>query len=135
MNLVEAEVEIYRHIGEFTGIDTELIRIENQQTNYGKPFSSLLNKLWCKIFIQYAPSRIVGMGESPCKRSYGIISIQCFAPKNSGTLEMTALCDAWDKHLQSFKNSHLEIYLVHAPESVFDDDFYAKIIRAEFRVN
>ena len=48
---------------------------------------------------------------------------------------MTELCDKWRALLQSFGVSHLEVYKVHAPQSMDDQDFYAKIIRAEFRVN
>ena len=135
MNLTQAETEIYKRIGLFTGVDKANLRIENQPAADGGPFKPPADKPWCKVFVQYGDSRIVGMGEKPCKRNYGIISIQCFAPRNSGTSAMAALCDAWDAHLQSFQSSQLEVYLVHAPQSMEDDDFYAKLIRAEFRVN
>lgn len=135
MTLTQAETEIYKKIGQFTGVEKDNLRIESQPLGGGQHFKAPTNKAWCKVFIQYADSQVASIGNSPCIRDYGIISIQCFAPKNSGTLTMTALCDAWRSFLQSFSASHLEVYKVHAPQSMDDQDFYAKIIRAEFRVN
>lgn len=135
MTLTQAETEIYKKIGQFTGVDKANLRIESQPLDKGQHFKAPTNKAWCKVFIQYADSQVASIGNSPCIRDYGIISIQCFTPKNSGTLDMTKLCDAWRSFLQSFGVSHLEVYKVHAPQSMDDQDFYAKIIRAEFRVN
>lgn len=135
MTLTQAETEMYKRIGQFTGVDKENLRIENQPTIDGKPFIAPVNKPWCKVFVQYADSVIAGLADNVCIRDSGIISIQCFAPLNTGTLVMTKLCNQWRELLQSFGVSHLEIYKVHAPQSIDDDDFYAKIIRAEFRVN
>ena len=143
MTLTQAETEIYKKIGQFTGVEKANLRIENQPLNNGQPFKAPTDKPWCKVFVQYADSQVVAIGNGPCIRDQGIISIQCFAPKNKGTLAMTTLCDSWRSFLQSFGVSHLEIYKVHAPQSMTtynangsnEDDFYGKIIRAEFRVN
>ena len=135
MTLTQAETEIYKKIGQFTGVEKVNLRIESQPLGRGQHFKAPTNKAWCKVFIQYADSQVVSVGNNPCIRDYGIISIQCFTPRYYGTLAMTALCDAWRLFLQSFGVSHLEVYKVHAPQSMDDQDFYAKIIRAEFRVN
>ena len=143
MTLSQAETEIYKKIGQFTGVDKANIHIENQQLNNGQHFKAPTNKPWCKVFVQYADSQVVAIGNGPCIRDQGVISIQCFTPKNDGTLAMTELCDKWRALLQSFGTSHLEVYKVHAPQSMDaynangsnEDDFYGKIIRAEFRVN
>ena len=135
MTLTQAETEIYKKIGQFTGVEKANLRIESQPLSVGQHFKAPTNKAWCKVFVQYADSQVESIGNSPCIRDYGIISIQCFTPKNSGTLAMTELCDKWRALLQSFGVSHLEVYKVHAPQSMDDQDFYAKIIRAEFRVN
>ena len=135
MTLSQAETEIYKKIGQFTGVEKANLRIESQPLSVGQHFKAPTNKAWCKVSIQYADSQVASIGDSPCIRDYGIISIQCFTPKNDGTLAMTALCDKWRALLQSFGVSHLEVYKVHAPQSMDDQDFYAKIIRAEFRVN
>lgn len=143
MTLSQAETEIYKKIGQFTGVEKANLRIENQPLNNGQPFKAPTDKPWCKVFVQYADSQVVAIGNGPCIRDQGIISIQCFAPKNKGTLAMTTLCDSWRSFLQSFGVSHLEVYKVHAPQSMTaynangsnEDDFYGKIIRAEFRVN
>ena len=135
MTLSQAETEIYKKIGQFTGVEKANLRIENQLLNNGQPFKAPTDKPWCKVFVQYADSQIASIGDDPCIRDQGMISIQCFTPRNDGTLAMTALCDQWRELLQSFGVSHLEVYKVHAPQSMDDQDFYAKIIRAEFRVN
>ena len=135
MTLTQAETEIYKKIGQFTGVEKANLRIEIQPLGRGQHFKAPTNKPWCKVSIQYADSQVASIGDSPCIRDYGIISIQCFTPKNDGTLAMTELCDKWRALLQSFGTSHLEVYKVHAPQSMDDQDFYAKIIRAEFRVN
>lgn len=162
MTLTQAEIEIYKRVGQFadrskyligstllligdnsnnlgtelnTTLENIVVRTENQMNGEGKPFKAPANKPWCKVSIQYADSQVASIGDNPCIRDYGIISIQCFTPKSNGTLAMTALCDQWRELLQSFSVSHLEIYKVHAPQSMDDQDFYAKIIRAEFRVN
>ena len=135
MTLSQAETEIYKKIGQFTGVEKANLRIESQPLSVGQHFKAPTNKAWCKVSIQYADSQVASIGDSPCIRDYGIISIQCFTPKNDGTLAMTALCDKWRALLQSFGVSHLEVYKVHAPQSMDGQDFYAKIIRAEFRVN
>lgn len=135
MTLSEAEKAIYQKIGQFTGVEKANLRIPNQPTVDGKPFVPPANKLWCKVNIQYGDSLIAGIGNEPCIRDIGLISIQCFAPKNTGTIAMTNLCDQWRDFLQSFGISHLEVYKVHAPQDMDDDNFYAKIVRAEFRVN
>ena len=135
MTLTQAETEIYKKIGQFTGVEKTNLRIENQLLNNGQPFKAPTDKPWCKVFVQYADSQVVAIGNGPCIRDIGTISIQCFAPKNTGTIEMTKLCDQWRDFLQSFGVSSLEVYKVHAPKDMDDDNFYAKIMRAEFRVN
>ena len=135
MTLTQAETEIYKKIGQFAGVEKANLRIESQPLSVGQHFKAPTNNPWCKVSIQYADSQMASIGDGPCIRDYGMISIQCFTPKNNGTLAMTALCDQWRELLQSFGVSHLEVYKVHAPQSMDDQDFYAKIIRAEFRVN
>ena len=135
MKLSQPEKKKKKKIGQFTGVEKANLRIESQPLGGGQHFKAPTNKAWCKVFVQYADSQVASIGDSPCIRDYGIISIQCFAPKNKGTLVMTTLCDSWRSFLQSFGVSHLEVYKVHAPQSMDDQDFYAKIIRAEFRVN
>ena len=92
MTLSEAELAIYKRIGQFTGVEKSNLRIPNQPTVDGKPFIPPTNKLWCKVYIQYGDSQIAGIGNEPCIPDIGTISIQCFAPKNTGTIEMTNLC-------------------------------------------
>lgn len=135
MTLTEAETAIHKEILRIAKLEGLVAEMPNKPQVDGKPFEPTKNKVWSKVFIQYADSQIVGIGDKPCIRDQGIISIQCFAPIGSGLIMLSELCDTWRKYLQSFGVSHLEIYKVHAPQSMDDQDFYAKIIRAEFRVN
>lgn len=134
MTLTEAEIAIYKKIGEFDHQEIA-IQIENQPLAGGMQFEAPDNQPWCKVFIQYSQSKIAEIGSKPLKHNFGIISIQCFTPKNSGTLGMANLCEAWTEHLQYHKDNGLVIRLVHPPQDIQDDDFYAKILRAEFSVN
>lgn len=135
MTLTQAETAIHQEIIRIAKLEKLTVEMPNKPPSHGKPFEPPKNKAWSKVFIQYADSQIVGIGDKPCIRDQGIISIQCFAPLGSGMMMLSELCDTWRKYLQSFGVSHLEIYKVHAPQSMDDQDFYAKIIRAEFRVN
>ena len=135
MTLTEAETAIHQELVRIAKLEDLTVEMVNKPPSHGKPFMAPKNKAWSKVFIQYADSQIVGIGDKPCIRDQGIISIQCFAPVGSGLIMLSELCDTWRKYLQSFGVSHLEVYKVHAPQSMDDQDFYAKIIRAEFRVN
>lgn len=143
MTLSQAETAIHQEIIRIAKLEKLTVEMPNKPPSHGKPFEPPKNKAWSKVFIQYADSQIVGIGDKPCIRDQGIISIQCFAPLGSGMMMLSELCDTWRKYLQSFGVSHLEIYKVHAPQSMTaynangsnEDDFYGKIIRAEFRVN
>ena len=54
MTLSQAETEIYKKIGQFTGVEKANLRIENQLLNNGLPFKAPTDKPWCKVFVQYA---------------------------------------------------------------------------------
>lgn len=135
MTLTQAETAIHQELIRIAKLEDLTVEMPNKPPINGMPFEAPKNKAWSKVFIQYADSQIVGGGDKPCIRDQGIISIQCFAPLGSGMMMLSELCDIWRKHLQSFGVSHLEIYKVHAPQSMDEKNFYAKIIRAEFRVN
>ena len=93
MTLSQAETEIYKKIGQFTGVEKANLRIENQLLNNGQPFKAPTDKPWCKVFVQYADSQIASIGDDPCIRDQGMISIQCFTPRNDGTLSMFLFFD------------------------------------------
>ncbi|MCH4243754.1 phage tail terminator-like protein [Acinetobacter gerneri] len=135
MKLSDAEKLIYGRIGQFDGVEKDNLRLMNQLNRNGTPFKAPKNKPWCRITIQYGDSLIAGIANGVCIRDIGFVNVQCFTPLNTGTSEMTRLCDQWREFLQSFTADRLEIYKVHAPQDMDDDNFYAKIIRAEFRVN
>lgn len=131
----QAETEIYKKIGQFTGVEKNNLRFNNQPLQNGQVFTPPQDKLWCKVFINYSDSFTSEISNKPLIRDFGIISIQCFAPKDAGTLKMSMLVDQWRDFLQSFGVPFMEIYKVHAAQDMADDNFYAKIVRAEFRIN
>lgn len=137
IDTTQAETAIYKRIGlhKFVGIDKADIRHENEELSRGKPYVAPTNKPHCKVFINYSDSVTACISNKPIIRDFGIISIQCFVPRNSGTLAMSKLVDQWRNLLQSFSIPFLEVYLVHAPNDASDDNFHGKIIRAEFRIN
>ena len=136
MNLVQAETAIVSLISQYAGtVEKQYIQYENSVPSGGKPFVAPTNKPWCRVSIQYGDTRFAGFGNKPKFRDLGIISIQCFVPKNSGTLDSMKICQEWRDLLEAHSVDHLEIYLVHAPRNIDDENFYGKIVRAEFRVN
>ena len=64
MTLSQAETEIYKKIGQFTGVEKANLRIENQPLNNGQPFKAPADKPWCKVFVQYADSQVVAIGNA-----------------------------------------------------------------------
>lgn len=132
--MTEAEVlkVIVNHLRSFSalGFNQQNLQLPNEDQMFLAP----ADKIWCRASIQYADSRIVSVGSKPCKRSYGIINIQCFASKGSGILDLAKFCDAWTQHLEFKQIDKLEIRIVHAPQDLQDDNFYGKILRAEFQV-
>ncbi|MFW2082265.1 hypothetical protein ACNPQK_14965 [Acinetobacter guillouiae] len=135
MTLTEAETVIHKELLRIAVKEDLIVEMPNKPQINGKPFQAPTKKAWSKAYIQYAHSNIVGIGNEPCVRDFGAISIQCFAPKGTGLVVLSTLCDKWRRYLQSFRVGGLEVYLVHAPQDMDDDNFYAKIVRAEFRVN
>lgn len=135
MTLTQAETEIHKKILEIAAKHKLFVEMPNKPTTTGQPFIAPKGESWSRVSIHYADSHAVGFGNGVCVRDYGNISIQCFTPKGSGMTPLSLLCDIWRECLQSFGVEHLEVYLVHAPKDIQDENFYAKIIRAEFRVN
>ena len=136
MNLVQAETAIVSLIFRYAGtVEKQYIQYENRPNSNGQPFVAPNEKPWCRVSIQYSNTQFAGFGDKPEFRDFGIISIQCFVPKESGTLTLMRICQEWRDLLEAHSIDHLEIYLVHAPRNIDDDNFYGKIMRAEFRVN
>lgn len=132
IDLEQADEIIYELCGSFTGAHVE---IPNAPYKDGKPFEPAKDSSWCKVSIQYADSEISALSSGIETRDWGIISIQVFTPKGTGTLGMSRLCKQWRNLLADFSRGGLAISLVHAPREVQDEDFFAKIVRAEFRLN
>lgn len=100
MTNTEALEVILARVGTFTGMDKKDIQISNNPLVGGKPYAPPKDKIWAKVTVKNAGSHIAEIGNSPLKRTTGIIFIQLFAPMNTGTLELSKLADQWASHLE-----------------------------------
>ncbi|RFC81242.1 hypothetical protein C9E89_022910, partial [Acinetobacter sichuanensis] len=64
MTLEQAELEIRTRLAQFDGVD--VIQFQNQKIKSGEHFKPPKDELWCKVYIQYSGSNIVGIGNQPC---------------------------------------------------------------------
>jgi len=88
--------------------------------------------------VQYSDSQSAGFFTETLERDYGIISIQCFARKGTGDLELIKLAQAWRDHFHHYRNGDFEVIMTNAPTEATDDiqgDFVMSLVRVEFRVN
>lgn len=129
----QARKIINDHIKEFTGIPQTTINWENQ-ANFKPPTTAL----WCRVTIDYADSKESCLYNGLMMRDYGIISIQCFAPKGTGDLLLVSLADAWREHWNGFNIGDVCVIKTHAPKIARaepDDLYIMALTRVEFRVN
>ena len=129
----QARKIINDHIKAFTGIPQSAINWENQ-SNFKPPTTML----WCRVTIDYADSKESCLYNGLMIRDYGILSIQCFAPKGTGDLLLVSLADAWRSHWNGFNIGDVWVIKTHAPtvaRAEPDDLYIMALVRADFRVN
>ena len=107
---------------------------ENQDREAGKHYKSD-GSTWARLTITYADSEIMTIGNKPNVRDVGSINVQVFAPIGSGTIGLSKIASEIRTELQSYTNDGLEIWRANAPISIDNDDFYGKLITANFRLN
>ena len=93
---------------------------------------------WCRVTVQYSDPVAAGLYKGILQRDYGIISIQCFAPKGYGDKSLIELADKWRDHWQGFRKPFFEVTLVSAPTPEYSEvsDLYSmSLVRVQFRVN
>ena len=79
-----------------------------------------------------------GLHFGTLERDTGIISIQNFARKGTGDIDLTTLADNWRSHFKGWSSTFLEVTQTNAPtpiQSELDTDFISILIRIEFRIN
>lgn len=129
----QARKIINDHVKSFTGIPQTAINWENQ-ANFKPPTTTL----WCRVTIDYADSKESCLYNGLMIRDYGIVSIQCFAPKGTGDIALVALADAWREHWNGFNVGDVWVTKTHAPKIARaepDDLYIMALIRADFNVN
>lgn len=132
MKLSEAEKAISALVGSFNGT----VILSNMAKKNGKAFQPDPKKAFNRVTIQYGNSETSDIGgEKTGLRHWGMINIQVFVPRESGTLNITEICDTWTDLLHCYAVGGLEIVRVHGPQEIQDPNFYGRLIRAEFKVN
>ena len=129
----QARKIINDHIKAFTGIPQSRIQWANQLD-----FKPPSNEIWCRVTIDYADSKESCLYKGLMMRDYGIISIQCFAPKGTGDIALIALADAWREHWNGFNVGDVWVAKTHAPKIARaepDDLYIMALFHADFRVN
>ena len=133
MTTAQARKAINDRIKSFTGIAQTKIQWFNQP-NFTPPATGV----WSRVSIQYADSSQAGLHFGTLERDTGILSIQNFARKGTGDVELTALADNWRSHFKGWSSTFLEITQTNAPTPIqteLDTDFVGTIVRIEFRIN
>lgn len=129
----QARKLINDRIKEATFISQSSINWSNQP-NFVPPTTGL----WCRVTIQYSDSVQAGLHYGTLERDIGIISIQCFARKGTGDVDLIALADAWRGHFKGWNSGFLEVTQTNAPTDVDNElstDFIGSLVRVYFRVN
>ena len=133
MTTAQARKAINDRIKTFTGIAQTKIQWPNQP-NFTPPTTGV----WSRVTIQYGDSVQAGLHFGTLERDTGIISIQNFARKGTGDIDLTTLADNWRSHFKGWSSTFLEITQTNAPtpiQSELDTDFISILIRIEFRIN
>ena len=133
MTTAQARKAINDRIKAFTGLDQNKIQWTNQP-NFTPPNTGC----WSRITVQYGDSVQAGLHFGTLERDTGIISIQNFARKGTGDIDLTTLADNWRAHFKGWSSTFLEVTQTNAPtpiQSELDTDFISSLIRIEFRIN
>ncbi|MDQ9000400.1 hypothetical protein [Acinetobacter baumannii] len=114
----------------FTGIEQNRIQYPN-----GPLISIPVDGLWCDLNILWGGSIIAAIGDTPCTRRTGIISIICMARLNTHEVAITKLADAWLAHFEYFKSGQLEMLQGQVQNLGNNGDFIQYNISINYRIN
>jgi len=129
MTLDQARQAIITRAMAFTGIVQTRIKYPN------KDFIVPTDGLWCEINILWGQSLIAAIGDDPCTRRTGIISINCMARLNTHEVVITQLADAWLAHFEYFSVGQLEILQGQVQNLGNNTDFVQYNVTIGYRVN
>lgn len=129
MTLDQARQAIITRARAFTGIDQTRIKYPN------KDFTVPVDGLWCEINVLWGGSIIAGIGDVPCTRRTGIISINCMARLNTHEVAITKLADAWLAHFEYYTQGQLDIKQGDVQNLGDDGNFVKYNVRIGYLVN
>ena len=129
MTLDQARQAIITRAMAFTGIAQSRSKYPN------KDFTVPIDGLWCDINILWGQSLIAGIGDEPCTRRTGIISINSMARLNTHEVAITQLADAWLSHFEYFQIGQLEVLQGQVQNLGSNGDFLQYNISINYRVN
>lgn len=133
MDNLEVLTAINKLVDSFKGVDSDYI----QRYNEGG-FSPPLKKIWCRVTIQYSPTVVSGIHFGRLERDYGIVSIQCFAPKGTNDFELTRIAGLWRNYFKGYSKDGLTVDLTHAPTPIDNElstNYVSTLVRIDFHVN
>ncbi|XZT16618.1 hypothetical protein ACT4Z3_16065 [Acinetobacter baumannii] len=130
MTLDQAQQTIITRAMAFTGIEQSRIQYPN-----GPLINVPTEGLWCDLNILWGSSIIAGVGDTPCTRRTGVISINCMARLNTHEVAITKLADAWLGHFEYFKSGQLEVLQGQVQNLGSNGDFIQYNISINYRVN
>ncbi|MFV5406496.1 phage tail terminator-like protein [Acinetobacter baumannii] len=129
MTLDQARQAIITRAMAFTGIEQTRIKYPN------KDFTVPTDGLWCEINVLWGGSIIAGIGDTPCTRRTGVVSINCFARLDTHEVKITQLAEAWLKHFEYYTTQKLELLNGQIQNLGSNGDFWQYNVTISYRVN
>jgi len=117
------------------GIKTEHFQFQNQPLEGGKPFTAPRNKIWAQVSFGGGDKRIVGLADKPCTRTFGMLFVQLFAPRNTGTDTALITAEKLAEHVQFYRKGGLELQAASVIEVPNNPDFYQVNVHTPYTVN
>lgn len=89
-----------------------------------------------KLFIDYGTSRTASIDVKPNKRVTGTLTLQCFAPLDSGHRNLTLLVDELVSHCEYARSTDRKVQLLTATVvNVNNDRFFQINVNINFRAS
>ncbi|EPF74605.1 phage tail terminator-like protein [Acinetobacter rudis] len=133
----DAKREIRKRIESFVskGIKKEHFQFQNQPLDGGKHFTAPHNEIWAQVSFGGGDKRIVGLADKPCTRTTGMLFIQLFAPRNTGTDSALIVAEKLAEHVQFYSVGGLELQASSVIEVPNNPDFYQVNVHTPYTVN
>ena len=117
------------------GIKKEHFQFQNQPLDGGKHFTAPHNEIWAQVSFGGGDKRIVGLADKPCTRTTGVLFIQLFAPRNTGTDSILIVAEKLAEHVQFYSVGGLELQASSVIELPDNPDFYQVNVHTPYTVN